>query len=203
MIRSHETRPGMVDVEQFYAEVEDGQKADLIDGVIYMASPDSLDADEVFGLVRGLLWSFVEAKRIGGRICGSRVAFVLDRFHAPEPDIAYLRQDRLDEQQGKRVHGPPDLAIEITCDESRDRDYGIKKSMYEAAGVREYWIIDPEQQRVDFFTLQDGKFATLPLVADHIYRSTVISGFWLDVRWLTANPLPNGYDCQRLILGES
>lgn len=202
MIRSHETRPGLVDVDQFYADVEDGQKADLIDGVIYMASPDSLIADDVFGFVRGLLWSFVEAKRIGGRICGSRVAFILDRYHAPEPDIAYLRQERLDEQKGKRVHGPPDLAIEITCAESRDRDHGVKKSMYEAAGVREYWIIDPERQRVDFYVLHDGKFTLMALEAGHIYRSTVIPGFWLDADWLTKGPLPNGFECQRLILGE-
>ncbi len=202
MIRSHETRPGLVDVDQFYAEVEDGQKADLIDGVIYMASPDSLNADDVFGFVRGLLWSFVEAKRIGGRICGSRVAFILDRYHAPEPDIAYLRQDRLDEQKGKRVHGPPDLAIEITCEESRDRDHGVKKSMYETAGVREYWIIDPEQNRLDFYVLQDGKFSPVTPEEGHIFRSTVIPGFWLDTDWLTKGPLPNGFECQRLILGE-
>jgi Uma2 family endonuclease len=202
MIRTNVSPAGQVDVDEFYDRVEDGQKADLIDGEIYMASPDSLDADDVCGFIRGLLWSFVEARRLGGRVCGSRVAFILDRFIAPEPDIAYLRPERLAEQTGKRVHGPPDLAIEICCDESRVRDQEIKKAKYEAAGVREYWIVDRERGVVQFYVLRDGRFEPLELEDGQVYRSTVLPGFWLDARWLAASPLPNGYDCQRLILGE-
>jgi Uma2 family endonuclease len=202
MIRSNAAATGSVTVDEFYAQVEDGQKADLIDGVIYMASPDSLDADDVQGFLRSLIHTFIAAKDIGGRICGSRVAFVLNNTNAPEPDLAYLSAARLAAQHGKRVHGPPDLAIEVTCDDSRTRDFETKFHLYEQHGVREYWIIDPEASRVEFYVLKDGRFEPLPLEEGVIYRSTVIPGFWLDARWLTASPLPNVYACQRLILGE-
>jgi Uma2 family endonuclease len=78
----------------------------------------------------------------------------------------------------------------------------VKYRLYEQHGVREYWIIDPEASHVEFFVLKDGRFEPLPLEEGAIYRSTVIPGFWLDARWLTASPLPNAYACQRLILGE-
>lgn len=202
MIRSNSATTGSITVDDFFAQVEDGQKADLIDGVIWMASPDSLDADDVQGFVRYLIQAYIAAKDIAGRICGSRVAFVLNESNAPEPDLGYLTPERFAQQHGKRVLGPPDLAVEVTCDESRSRDYDAKFRLYEQSGVQEYWIVDLEASRADFFILKDGRFEPLPLEMGHIYRSTVIPGFWLDARWLTANPLPNVYACQQLILGE-
>ncbi|MDZ4781229.1 MAG: Uma2 family endonuclease [Planctomycetia bacterium] len=202
MIRSNSATTGSITVDEFFEQVEDGQKADLIDGVIWMASPDSLDADDVQGFIRSLVHTYIAAKGIGGRVCGSRVAFVLNESNAPEPDLAYLTPERYAAQHGKRVKGPPDIAVEVTCEDSRSRDYEAKFRLYEQFGVQEYWIVDLENSRAEFFVLKHGRFEPLPLEDGRIYRSTVIPGFWLDARWLTESPLPNVYACQKLILGQ-
>lgn len=180
MIRTNAAATGSVTVDEFYAQVEDGQKADLIDGVIYMASPDSPRADDLHLLIAGLMRFYVTTRKIGGKAFGSRVAFELNEHNAPEPDIAFLRRERLHLVKEGRVAGPPDIAVEIACEGSHERDYEIKKGLYENAGVSEYWIIDPAAKHVEFWVLRDGRYETLTLEDNRWYRSTVIPGFCLD-----------------------
>src|SRR5437879_3999630 len=80
--------------EEFCFLVKDGQKADLIDGVIYMASPDNTDANSLCVWLVGLVNLFVEIKDLG-KVFVSRVAFRLNDNNGPEPDIAFVRKNRL------------------------------------------------------------------------------------------------------------
>jgi Uma2 family endonuclease len=143
------TRPGVYTFEDFCWLVKDGQKADLINGVIYMASPDNWDANKLFVWLLRLLGDFVEERDLG-EVCGSRVVFRLSEKESPEPDIGFVRKARLHLVQRGFVDGPPDLAIEIVSPESVDRDYGAKREQYRWARVPEYWIVDEVEQR---FTL--------------------------------------------------
>ena len=80
--------------DDFCLLVQDGQKADLIDGVIYMASPDNNDANRLCGWLLTLMDMFVEANDLG-EMFFSRSAFRLDAGNSPEPDIAFVRKERL------------------------------------------------------------------------------------------------------------
>src|SRR5262249_25513745 len=97
--------------------VKDGQKADLIDGIIHMASPDSLEANDLFMFLATLFRLFVSQHRLG-RVFGSRAAFRLDEYSCPEPDIAFVRSGRLRTARGGRFNGAPDLALEIVSPDS-------------------------------------------------------------------------------------
>jgi Uma2 family endonuclease len=183
----------LVTVEEFFCLVPDGQKADLIDGVIYMASPDTRRSDRLGGLIKFLLQGYAEAKGLG-EVYGSRFAFALSEFRAPEPDVAFVRTARLTLVSDRHMVGGPDIAVEIVSRDSRQRDYGEKKQLYAEAGVAEYWIIDPLQRRCEFHRLHEGRYELGPLEHNRIFRSVVLEGFWLDVEWLLAEPLPNAYD---------
>src|SRR5262249_30797584 len=87
-------RSGTYTFEDFCLLVGEGQKADLIDGVIYMASPENTDANDLFVWLIRLMGDFVEVKELG-KVYGSRVAFRLGEGQGPEPDIAFVRKDRL------------------------------------------------------------------------------------------------------------
>jgi Uma2 family endonuclease len=194
------TRTGVHSFEDFCWIVEDGQKADLIDGTIYMASPDSTDADELFGWLRSLLLLYVNQMKLG-RVFGSRVAFRLDELNGPEPDIAFLRNARKSQIRRGFVLGPPDLAIEIVSPDSIERDYERKRILNEAAGVREYWIIDDFEQKVTVLRLDGkGKYRDIRPRKGR-FHSLVISGFWLDASWLWQRSLPDLLEVLRFFRG--
>jgi Uma2 family endonuclease len=200
MKQRSQTANGLVTVSEFYRRVPDGQKADLLDGVIYMASPDTLESNDLTGFVDFLLRGFNSAKKLGGKVFVSRFAFRLTRYRAPEPDVAFVTKRRLRLLSRREMKGGPDVAVEIVSADSRRRDYGEKKRIYQAAGVSEYWIIDPLKKRVEFHRLRDGKYQLVPLEDGRIFRSKVVPGFWLDVNWLLSDPLPDPLECLEEIL---
>src|SRR5262249_55927142 len=102
---------------EFCFRVGDGQKADLIDGVIYMASPENTDPNLLFFWLGGLLSLFVETLDLG-EVFGSRVALRLDRKNGPEPDILFVRKARLHLVRRGHIAGPADLAMEIVSPDS-------------------------------------------------------------------------------------
>src|SRR5260370_16507468 len=91
--------------------VPDGRKADLSGGVIYMASPDNLDAATLFGLLHAVMTFFVEEKELGC-VFGPRVAFRINEAESPEPDVAFVRRDRRHLLRRGFVTGPPDLPLQ-------------------------------------------------------------------------------------------
>ncbi len=188
----------LVTVEEFYHLVPDGQKADLIDGVIYMASPDSLRANDLTGFVYRLIQGFLEARGLGGRVVFSRYAFRLSELHAPEPDVAYVRAERVELVGQGSMRGAPDIAVEVVSRESRHRDYDEKRRLYEQSAVFEYWIIDPLQQRVEFLVLEGGGYQLARLEENRLFRSRALPGFWVDLDWLLAEPLPPPAAASRL-----
>lgn len=64
-------------------------------------------------------------------------------------------------------------------------------------------IIDPIQKRVEFLVLEEGRYELAPLEENRLFRSRVLPGFWIDVDWLLAKPLPPATRCLQAILGET
>jgi Uma2 family endonuclease len=200
MPRPTKARDDLFTVQEFYRRIPDDQKADLLDGVIYMASPDSLHSNDLTAFLTTLLRCYDEVKDLGGRVCVTSVAFRLSKRSAPEPDVAYVRPERSHLLAHAEVRGGPDLAVEIVSRDSRSRDYVRKKNAYQKAGVTEYWIVDPLKNKVEFHRLDGGNYQLIPLENGRLFRSQVLPGFWLDVHWLLANPLPKAYECLQKVL---
>jgi Uma2 family endonuclease len=176
-------------VEDFCHLVREDQKADLINGVIYMASPDNTDANEVFMFLGSLMNLFVEEFDLG-KVFGSRVAYELDEHNCPEPDIGFVSTARQHLVQRGRVKGPPDLAVEIVSPESIERDYKTKRAQNEKAGVPEYWIVDEIEETVTLLRLnKKGKYTEVRPKGGE-FHSQILPGFFLRPEWLFRNPRP-------------
>jgi Uma2 family endonuclease len=188
--------------DDFCALVPDGEKADLIDGVIYMPSPDNLQAARLFSWLFRLLSEFVEARDLG-EVYPLRVAFRLDDGAAPEPDIGFLSKRNLGRAYRNYIEGPPDLAIEIVSPESAQRDYVSKRQLYEKHGVPEYWILDEALKKVLLLRLEATGHYREVQVRKGILRSRVISGFWLKEEWLWQQPRPAVLSAAKKILRKS
>lgn len=188
--------------DEFCALIADGQKADLIDGAIYVASPDSRRANELGSFLDSLMRMYDSAKQLGGQVFVQRFAFQLSDIDAPEPDAAYVTKRRLHLIAEGRMNGGPDVAVEIVTRDSVHRDYVLKRRQYQEAEVGEYWIIDSVKRKALFLRLgDDGQYHAVRLEKGRIFRSRVIPGFWLDVKWLTGERVPEAYDCLQALLG--
>jgi Uma2 family endonuclease len=193
-----QTRAGVYAFADFLELIHE-EKADLIDGVIHMASPESTEHNAlVLWLAKVLGW-YIEERRLG-RLTVNKVAYRLNDRTAPEPDLGFVRLEREAIIRKGYVDGPPDLAVEIVSGDSVDRDYESKRRRYEQAGVAEYWIIDPDETRATFLVRgAEGFVESSPV--DHLFTSRILPGFVLDVRWLCQRPLPPSLPIVQKLLG--
>jgi Uma2 family endonuclease len=192
-------RTGVYTFEDFCRLVKEDEKADLIDGVIYMASPDNTEANDLFVWLLALIFDFVEFGELG-KVFGSRVAYRLNGSNSPEPDIGFVRRERLHLVRKGYVNGPPDLAMEIVSPESVERDYQKKRNQYEEAGVSECWIIDEELRKVTLLSLDEkGRFREVR-PRKGVLRSRVLPGFWLRPEWLWEETRPRKMDALKQLL---
>jgi Uma2 family endonuclease len=188
--------------DDFCLLANDDQKADLIDGVMYMASPDNTDANKLNAWLCALMSIFARRKDLG-QVFVSRVAFRLDDKNGPEPDIAFVRKDRLHLVQRGRVEGAPDLALEIVSPDSVERDYGKKRDQYERFGVREYWIVDELEEKIIVLRLQEnGRYREMRPKKGVLY-SQALPGFYLRPEWCWQDPLPDELELLQEMLQEA
>ncbi|MEX2117969.1 MAG: Uma2 family endonuclease [Pirellulales bacterium] len=194
-------RTGQYTFDDFLVLINPDEKADLLDGVIYMASPESTDDNELVAWLSTLMVGFADELELG-KVFVTRVAFRITEKRGPEPDVAFVAKRRLRLVQRGFVNGPPDIAVEIVSPDSVERDYVTKRQVYEKAGVREYWIIDPGKQAAAFLRRQRGKFQPMVLNGS-IVESKVLPGFRFDVRWLWSKRRPSPFRVLRELLDQS
>ncbi len=74
-----------------------------------------------------------------------------------EPDLLWVSEQRRGMVK-RYIEGAPDLLVEILSPSSLDRDRHVKKALYARNGVKEYWIVDPEEKSVEVFTLAGERY---------------------------------------------
>jgi Uma2 family endonuclease len=181
-------RTGTHSFAEFLELIREDQKADLLDGGIYMASPESVEHNDLIRWLVMVLGACVEERGLG-QVFVNRVAFRLAKDSAPEPDVAVVLTGRLAQLRSGYVDGPPDLAIEVVSPESAERDYEHKRTLYERHGVAEYWIIDPAEQLATFL-VREGERLVEGRVTDGAFTSHVLKGLRIEPAWLLQRPLP-------------
>lgn len=81
-----------------------------------------------------------------------------DERDVAQPDILYISTDRVDIIQEDENRGAPDLVIEIASPSTAEYDRGYKRSLYARSGVREYWIVDPDAETVEVYSLTESGY---------------------------------------------
>jgi Uma2 family endonuclease len=185
--------------EDLFDELVDADtKAELFDGVMIVHSPATLEHDDIGGFVRTLMRCYAEARK-AGYVLGPDTLVRLAANRKFAPDALFIRKRRMPKPRPKLFKGYPDSILEVLSPSTRDDDLEYKRPAYRAVGVREIWFIDPAGQQVivDQF---DGSEYSERIVRGGKLRSIVLKGFWIDVRWLWADPMPAVMDCLRQIM---
>lgn len=176
--------------EQFLEWADEDTLAEWVDGEVELMSPASVPHQDLAGFLAAIMRFFAE-DHDAGRVLTAPFQMKLDNVRrGREPDVLFVAQENVSRLQRNFLDGPADLAVEVISPESVLRDRGAKYGEYEAGGVREYWVLDADERRADFFVLgDDGRYERARPDADGVYRSAVLAGFWLRVDWLWQTPL--------------
>ncbi|PSB19379.1 Uma2 family endonuclease [filamentous cyanobacterium CCP2] len=175
-------RLNSIEFERRYQAMPGVKKAELVEGVVYMASPLRFEPHaEPYGDLIGWLWSYKIAT--AGVRLGDNPTVRLDLDNEPQPDAVLL----IDAQVGGQsylgeegyIEGAPELVAEVAAS-SASIDLGDKKRAYRRNGVQEYLVWQVFDQRIDWFSLQNGEYVVLPPDAEGVIRSQVFPGLWLN-----------------------
>lgn len=161
-------------IDDIYA-LPDGVHAELIDGQIYYMAPPSRRHQEITGELFGIIREYIRKQNGSCRVYTAPFAVFLNENDSSyaEPDISVIcSPDKLND---KGCLGAPDWIIEIVSPGSRRMDYYTKLFKYRTAGVREYWIADPEKNRILVYNFESED------TGDYTFHDSVKAGIYNDL----------------------
>lgn len=170
-----------------YMTWDEQEHIELIEGAPVMMSPPSRAHQEISGELFRQIANYLEGKK-----CRVYAApFAVRLFEKPnddassvdtvvEPDLSVVcDRDKLD---AKGCKGAPDLVIEILSPSSVRNDRLTKFNLYQRAGVREYWIVNPSEKSVQVFILEGGHYTAAALGSESdVLKVNVLDGCYIDL----------------------
>lgn len=179
--------------EEFVEWLDEDTWAEWVDGEVVVLSPASRKHQEIFGFLLSVLHTYVKLQDLGVVLAAPFLMKLPEELRrGREPDLLFVAKEHLDRLKETYLDGPADLVMEIVSKESRLRDRGDKRAEYEAAGIPEYWLIDPERREVELNRLDErGRYRPAEPDEKGYYASAVIPGFRLKAEWLWQEPLPS------------
>ncbi len=168
--------------ERRYTAMPQIQKAELIEGVVYVASPLRFRSH---GKPHAQLITWLGTYQISspGVELADNSTVRLDLDNEPQPDVVLL----IDEKFGGQAHisdddyieGAPELVAEVAAS-SASNDLHDKKRAYQRNGVQEYIVWQILENKLNWFSLQNGEY--LPIAdTNGVIKSLVFPGLWLDL----------------------
>jgi Uma2 family endonuclease len=174
--------------EQFLEWDFENPHVEWVNGEVVVMSPVSGEHQFVRGFLYTLFWHFIEESDLGVLLDDPFQMKTGPDLPGRAPDIQFLAKKNLGRLKKNHLQGPADLIVEVMSPGSRGTDRGDKFYEYEKGGVKEYWLIDPERKRAEFYRLGRDKQYHLMPTEDGVFRSAVLKGFWLRVEWLWQRP---------------
>jgi Uma2 family endonuclease len=146
---------------------DDGRRHEIIDGDHYRTPAPSTTHQTVSKRLQYQLYTQVELADIG-LVFNAPVDVQLTEHDIVQPDLVVVLKNGADGNDRTRmithtkINGAPDLVVEILSPSTAADDTVLKKQLYERTGVAEYWIADPDNQRLEQYRLVDGSYRLEP-----------------------------------------
>ena len=170
-----------ITAEEYSKTPEGPPYMQLIDGEYYVSESPVPKHQTISGKLHLLLGNWAERSRAGSIWCAPLDVY-LSQYDVVQPDLFFISNARLPKLLGRRIHGPPDLVVEILSPSTSTLDLGKKRALYARSGVPELWIVDPESRQVRIYRFaEDTENPISVLRQGEKLASPILSGFEANV----------------------
>lgn len=170
-----------------------GRRGEWVDGEVIEFLATGYRHERLLTFLVTML-NIVVRRRRRGLVLGCGYELRTREGSAREPDLMVVLNEHMDRVTERRLVGAADLVVEVISPDSVARDRRDKLAEYAAAGVPEYWVVDPREGREGFelFALgEEGYYLAVQPDAAGRAHSSLLPGVWFEAAWLTADELPD------------
>ena len=166
-----------------FARLPEGPLYQLVDGFLVMEPSPTVGHQRVQSRLGTAMILFC-GEHNAGEVLYAPMDVHLTDIEIYQPDILFVSNERSD-IVAERIHGAPDLVVEILSPSTAYYDLQHKRHIYAESGVREYWIVDPEEQSIAVYSNNNGVFLKLCEArgGDEVW-SDVLRGFRVEIETL-------------------
>jgi Uma2 family endonuclease len=163
-----------------YLALETNRLIEFSHGQLEVLPMPRMSHQQIALMLVQMLLRFVESRKLGTVLFAPlRVQLWPGKFR--EPDIVFMRREHA-ERMGEAFWDGADLVMEVVSPDDRRRDLETKRREYAQAAIPEYWIVDPETQRITVLTLAGAEYAVHgEFGAGEQATSVLLPGFGVDV----------------------
>lgn len=154
-----------VNALEVFRMLPEGTRCEVIFNELNMSPSPSSQHQFLLAELHGLLYTFLKEEGIGEAVLSPFDVYFENDISVVQPDVIVLLNEALNKVKKDGLYGAPDIAIEILS-QNESYDTKRKRALYEKAGVKEYFMIDPEDKKVTLLTLNTSG------VYDQTYEET-------------------------------
>jgi Uma2 family endonuclease len=137
-------------VEDVRALPDDFNRYETIAGELFVTPAPSLRHQVVLGRQYLVLGAYIQLHDLGW-LFFAPTDIVFGPLTLVEPDLVFVARSRRDVLAEREITGAPDLVVEALSPSTAKTDRGRKRALYQEQGVREYWIVDAQENRVEIW----------------------------------------------------
>ena len=167
--------------ELFEMELEEGFFYELINGNIVKKQAPSPPHQKAVLKLSKILDDYAVEKDLGD-VFTSPIDVFFDKYNNTQPDVLFIRKDRNFIITNDGIQGHPDLIVEVLSPSTFRNDRNEKMKLYLNFGVSEYWIVDPKNQSIEVYVLEDNRYKMAFFAIENgLIQSKILDGLSLEV----------------------
>lgn len=164
-----------------YLQIDDEKRYELIEGELVMVPAPNTRHQEISWKLEFLLSKFIMEKHLG-KIFHAPTDVVFSSNMVFQPDVLSISKERLNIIEEQAIMGTPDLVVEIVSRASSFHDTVKKRDIYQKHGVKEYWLVFPDEKAIEVMALEGTVYSGLSSAKESgKVRSKVLEGLEIDV----------------------
>jgi Uma2 family endonuclease len=175
--------PSQGDWSEFeYLALDTNRLVELIDGNLKVLPMPTIPHQQIVVFLLEILKQFVTERQLGTVLIAPLPMRIRDNTYR-EPDVVFFSKEQVIPPDDKYLQGA-NLVIEVVSEdeESHKREYQEKRSDYASLGIPEYWIVDPQVERITVLTLDGRQYRVHGEFAlGQQATSVLLAGFGVDV----------------------